>query len=332
MQNLANVEIGGFFDIVRQGQGNIKDKDIVKAVKKRFNAMWIVKWRLSCMNPSIEQTFNLVFQKVTPMITGDGSFKDVPIGVDPTQWPLDVDVEKTKQEAEQNPVYPGGTVKIYGNFCWGGDKGRAEAYFIPAGTQPDPNMSTPDIETAKKAQQSLIAQNMRGEAIDVNEGFAVFKVPDEDKVVEGQGDARVARVLIYDNVAKRTSGHDPQTILTLKAKGKPLNWLLIGGGGGLLVVIVLVAIVLMRGGGGGGRKRTQPPPQPVIAGGPGVPPYGGGYGGPPPGAPPGGYGGPPPGAPPGGYGGPPPGGGYGGGPGYGAAPGGAQPNPPRASL
>ena len=326
MQGLANAEISGFFDIVRQGQGATKNKAIVNAVKKRFNAMYIVKWRIACLNVSVEQSFNLQFVKVKPQIAGDATFKDVPIGVDPSQWPLDIDVARTKAEADANPVFPGGQIKIYGDFCWAGDKGRAEAYFVPAGTKPDPNMSQPDPAVVKQAMASLVQQGMKGEALEANEVSVTFKVPDEEKLLEGTGENMVARLIVYDNGAKRASGHDETSVLTLKAKSKPMNVLLIAAVvGGVVVVGLLVVVLLRGGGGGGGRKRTAaPPPAPVVAGGP-PPPYGGppgGYGGPPQG----GYGGPPQG---GGYGGPPQGGGYGGG--YGASPG-APPPDPRTAL
>ncbi len=302
MQDLSNPEIGGFFDIVFAGQGVEKSKTILSIVKGRFNQMWVVKWRLSCLASTPEQSFNLFFQNVTPTVLPDGSFKDVPLGVDPTTWPLDINVAQTKAEADANPVHPGGTFRVYGDFCWGGSKERAEAYFVPAGTRPDPNVNKTDPEVAKRAMQNLIAQNMRGGATEAGDTFVTFNVPDEDKLLDGQGDAMVARVVIYDNKAHRASGYDEKTVLTLKAGKKPFNLPIILGAAGLVVVILLLVVVLLRGGGGGGKKRSnQPPPAPVVAGGGG-------------GAPP--YGGSPPG--PGGY---PPAGGYGGGGGgYGAAP------------
>ena len=138
MQSLANPEIGGFFDIVRGGQGDGEGARRSSAsCEQRFNAMWIVKWRLRCINSSVEQTFNLVFENTNPIIAPDGTFKDVPIGVDPTQWPLDVDVAKTVK-AERRPTRSirAARSRVYGDFCWSGDKTRAEAYFIPAGTNP----------------------------------------------------------------------------------------------------------------------------------------------------------------------------------------------------
>jgi hypothetical protein len=313
MQALANPEVGGFFDIVREippSEIDARSKRILKAVRDRFDAMYVVKWRLGCLATEVAQSFDLEFTGTSPQIKGDASFQNVPIGVDPSQWPLSVDVAKTKAEAEANPVYPGGTFKVYGDFCWSGDKSRAEAYFIPTGTNPGFS-SASDVGSVKKAVQALISENMRGTAKDTNDAFAIFDVPDDQKLIDGVGDNAVAHVIILDNKAYRSSGRDAKSILTLKAKKPPLNMILVLGAVGAGVVILLLVIVLLRGGGGGGgRKQSGNAPAPVIAGNPGYPPPGGGYGAPPGG---GGYGGAPP--PGGGYGGPPQGGG-----GYGAAP------------
>jgi hypothetical protein len=304
MRDLANPQIGGFFDIVREGQGEAKGKAIINIVKTRFNGMYVAKWRLSCLAPAVDQTFDMEFTGTNPPIKGDDSFKDVPIGVDPTQWPLDIDTAKTQAEANANPIYPGGTMKIYGNFCWGSDNKRAEAYFVPAGTAADPSFSSTNLAQIQAARQKLIAEDLRGACSDGNSAFATFSVPAQDTMLDGAGDATVVHVLVADTGANRVSGHDAQTILTLKAQKAPMNLLLILGIAGGVIVILLLVIVLMRGGGGGGKKKSRggaPPPAPVVAGG---------YGGPPPGAQgPGGYGAPPPGQGPGGYGGPPQGGG-----------------------
>ncbi len=311
MQSLANVKIGGFYSVVRGGQGQARAPGIVGAVRKRFNSMYLVKWRLSCLNPTIEQSFALNFKNTTPQIIGDTTFKDVPIGIDPTQWPLDIDNEKTQAEANTTPVFPGGKMKVFGTFCWAGAKDRAEAYFIPAGSKPDPQLASGNADAIKNAVQSLVQQNMRGSALEVGDTFVTFQVPDEEKLLDGNGDNMVAHVIVYDNGARRLSGHDEKNILTVKAAKKPFPMLILIGAGGAVLVVGLLLIVIMRGGGGGGRgKRAgqHPPPAPIIAGGP-IPPYGGGGGyGPPPG---GGYGQPPP------YGGTPP---YGGGPPQGYAP------------
>lgn len=303
MRDLANPQIGGFFDIVRPGQGEAKGAAIINVVKTRFNGMYIAKWRLSCLAPAVNQTFDLEFTGTSPQIKGDQTFKDVPIGVDPSQWPLDIDVAKTQAEANANPVYPGGTMKIFGNFCWGSNNKQAEAYFLPADQPIDPNFSSTNLAQIQQARQKLIAEDMRGPCIDGNSAFAVFQVPDESNVVAGSGDSAVVRVLIADTGSNRVSAHDANTILSLKGTSKPFNVTLLVGIGLAVVVILLLVVLLFRGGGGGKKKKSgAPPPAPVVAGG--------GYGGPPPnyggGAPPGGgYGGAPP---PGGYGGPPQGG------------------------
>lgn len=293
MQALANPEIGGFFDVVKEGEGNAKGKTVVDLVRARFNAMWLVHWELSCINPSVTQTFNLVFENTKPVIAPDGTFKDVPLGIDPTQWPLDIDTKKTTDAANANPIYPGGQVTVYGNFCWGGNKTQAEAYFVPAGTKPPANANSRDPKLAQQAMQQLQQENMVGQAVQAADGYVTFTVPDDAKVLDGTGDNMVAHLVVYDNKAKRASSLDAKSVLTLKGTKKPLSLPLIGGIIGLAVVIILLVMVLLRGGGGGGKKRGgAPPPQ--------APPGPGGYGQPP------GYGAPPYGAPPG-----PPGGGYG---------------------
>jgi hypothetical protein len=251
MEDIATPEIGGFFDIVKAGQGVAKAATILSLVKQRFNQMWVVKWRLACLAPTVEQSFRLIVRNVVPAVQPDATFKDVPIGVDPTSWPLDINIAQTKAEADANPVHPGGTFRVYGDFCWGGEKNRAEAYFVPAGTNPNANVNRNDPEIAKKAMQNLIQQDMRGGAVESADQFVVLNVPDQDKILEGTGDNTVARVVIYDNKAKRASGVTAESVLSLKATKKPLNLPIILGAAGIVVVILLLVIVLLRGGGGG---------------------------------------------------------------------------------
>jgi hypothetical protein len=349
MLNLANPDIGGYFSVIR-GNATALGAQLVSSVRDRYNQMYLVRWRVSCVAPTVTQTFNLVFKDVNPMIAPDGSFKDVPMGIDPTAWPLDIDTAYTVQDAKRNPVYPGGNFKIYGHFCWGSTAQRAQVYFIPAGTQP-PAMASRDADAGRKVAQQLAAMGMVGEAVKATDGWVEFKAPDNAKIVLGKGEQAISRVVVYDNVARRLSGTTASTILSIKAsedKPLPILWLVAAAFGGVVILLLVVAIA--RGGGGKGKPGRPAPPPPAPPGPPG------GWGGPPPGGgppgggPPGGYGGPGPaaggfggapppgggfgGAPPGGgYGGPPPaGGGYGGGapPGYGAspamgAPGGAAP-------
>ncbi len=304
MQSLVDRETGGFYDVVQQGQGSTKGPIIVQRVRERFDAMYLVKWTVACLNPSLEQSFTLAFENTQPKVLPDATFKKVPLPVDPTKWPLAVDVEKTVKEAGANALHPGGKFKVFGQFCWGSDKGRAKAYFVPAGTKPDPKRTNSrDPKVVEQTIQQLKAQNMIGNAIDTSDAYAEFQVPDDERVLEGTGENMVARVILGDEKARRASAIDDKGVLTLKASKKPLDWLIIGAIAGGVLVIILLIVAVSRG---GGKKRGGGGPPP---GGP----YGGGGGGYPPG---------PPGYPPaGGYGGPggaPPG--YGGGPpGYGMA-------------
>jgi hypothetical protein len=266
MQNLANPDIGGFFSIVQPGQGS-RGANIVKAARTRFSKMHVVKWRVSCIAPTITQSFKLVFNNVNPPILGDNSFKDVPVGIDPSTWPLDVNAQYTKEAvAKAGGVYPGGRFRVYGDFCWGGETGRAEVYFLPAGQQAPADLAGADIEKAQRTQQQLIAQGMRGKALETGDSFAEFEAPDKDKLIHGSGAQGVAQVLVYDNKAHRTSGLTANTILELKATTAPLPILWILGGALALVVVALLLVVVLRG--RAPRRGGTPPAAPVMAGRP----------------------------------------------------------------
>jgi hypothetical protein len=283
MLNLANPQIGGFFSIMRAGQG-ARANAIVNSVRTRFSKMHIVKWRVSCVAPKINQTFSLAFNNVNPQILGDNSFKDVPIGIDPTTWPLDVNTKYTKDMAERKAVRPGEEFRVFGDFCWGGDKGRAEVYFLPAGQQLPTALASTDIEKAKRTQQQLIAMGMKGTTLEANDGYALFQAPKNDKILHGSGKQAVVRLIVFDNRAGRTSGVTADRIVELRGNTAPfpILWVL-GGLFGVVVILLLVVVILKSG----GKKRGTPPPAPVVAGA--MPGYGtphpGGYG-----APPAGYG------------------------------------------
>jgi hypothetical protein len=71
-------------------------------VRTRFSSMNVVKWKVSCIAPKITQSFKLVFNNVNPPILGDTTFEDVPIGIDPTTWPLDIDADRRMGAAFQD--------------------------------------------------------------------------------------------------------------------------------------------------------------------------------------------------------------------------------------
>lgn len=285
MQSLANPEIGGFFSVAGDGSA-ARAQQIVNAVRTRFSKMHIVKWRVSCIAPSVTQTFKLVFNNVTPPILGDATFKDVPVGIDPTTWPLDVNIQYTQDMAKrQDGVHPGGRFRVYGDFCWGGDKSRAEVYFLPAGQQLPTSLAGADIDQAKRTQQQLIAMGMKGTTIETSDTFGEFEAPDKDKILHGSGDQAVVRLVLFDNKAARTSGVTADSIVQLKGTTAPFPILWILGGLFALVVLALLVVVIVRS---GGKKRGgAPPAAPVMAGGyaaagpPGYAPPGGGYAPPP---------------------------------------------------
>lgn len=295
MENLANVEIGGLFSIVRDGQ-SARGERIAQAVRARFDKMWIVKWQVACVAPTITQTFKLFFKNTQPLIAPDASFSNVPVGIDPQAWPLDIDLERTEQWARKNPLYPGGTAKIFGNFCWGGNKQRAELYMIPRNQAVPATLQGGSLEDARNAQRTLIESGMRGTVLNAGDSFVEFELPEKTTFLTGKADKMTARLVVYDNVARRTSPVTADKILTLKASEAPLPYLLIGGiafGG---VVLLLLVVSIVRGGGGkrrGGGAAPPPPrpvpPPPAPMGGPmpgpyppmGGPPMGGPQQGPP---------------------------------------------------
>lgn len=254
MQNMANPEIGGFFSIVQDGQADHAAR-IVDTVRARFSHLIIARFRLSCVAPSTTQSFSLLFKDVN--ILGDGTFQNVPVGLDPGAWPLDVDAELTrKTAAEKGGVYPGGTVRVFGNFCWGGDVTRPEAYFIPPGESLPQDLSE-SADAAAQVQKRLIALDMRAIATQANSNFAEFRVPDADQILHGQGEHRVVRLVVVDSRLRRTSGVTESTVLTLKGGDRPVHYLpyALGGGGAVLLLLIL-GLYLRRG---TSRSLTIPP-------------------------------------------------------------------------
>ncbi len=284
MEGMANTEIGGFFTLVRDGQQG-RAANIVNTVRTRFNKMHIVKWRVACVAPTITQTFKLFFSNTNPPIAGDATFQNVPVGIDPTTWPLDIDRDATERAAKSDPIYPGGTLRIFGNFCWGGNAQRAEIYMVPKNQAAPATLQNGNIEDAKKAQRTLIEAGMRGKAVSAGDSVVEFELPKTEKFLVGAGDTMTARLIVYDNQARRTSAVTADKIVSLRARQAPLPYLLIGGATFGGVVLVLLVVSIARGGGGGRRRggAATPPPRPIVAGGPpgayAPPPPMGGMGG-----------------------------------------------------
>jgi hypothetical protein len=227
---------------------------------------------VSCISPTVGQTFSLIFKDMESPVTGDGTFKNVPVGIDPTTWPLDIDVDQTQAAAKKNKLYPGGTVKVFGNFCWGSDHKRAQLFLLPKGQSAPETLKGRTADEAKKAQNDLIASNLVGKATAATDSYVEFEIPDTTKFLRGTGKDLSAQMVVVDQRTKRTSAITADKIIELPAQKKPLNLLLIGGltcGG---VILILLIIQIFRGGGSRRRRGSSPAaPPPVVAPG-GYPP------------------------------------------------------------
>ncbi len=250
MQNLANPSIGGFFTILQDGQADHAGR-IVDAVRSRFAHLIIARFRLSCLAPSTTQSFSLLFKNSG--ILGDGTFNDVPIGFDPSEWPLHIDAELTRKTArEKGGVYPGGGVRVFGDFCWGTDASRPEAYFLPPGEALPQDLSE-NASAASQVQKRLASLDMRAPATQANSSFVEFVIPDVDQIVQGEGERSVVRLVVVDTKSRRTSGLTESTVLTVRGGERPVPpWKYAAAAGGGLLLLLLAALFFRRG-----SKRTN---------------------------------------------------------------------------
>ena len=242
MMNLANVELGGYFNVV-QAKSTVPVSYIVDAVRDRFNQMYLVQWRVPCVSYDPTQTFILNFQGTNPGIMGDNSFEAVPLGIDPAKWPLDVDRTKTADAAKKNPVYPGGKVTIYGTFCWGTNASRVQAYFLPPGTGPTPHGYDSKAENRRRTT-TITARKLDGRVLQVSPSTAEFEAPNKTDWIWGQGESAVARIVVYDTTTRRVSGLTATTVLTVKAiESTPFNWLWVALPMFALVLVLLPVVL-----------------------------------------------------------------------------------------
>ncbi len=247
MENLANPSIGGFFTALLDGQAE-HARRIVDTVRTRFADMIVARFTLSCLAPSTTQSFSLVFRNESEKIAGDNTFQDVPLGFDPKQWPLKLDVELTRDQARRGGgIYPGGTVKVFGDFCWGTDITRPEAYFIPPGESLPQELSA-EQDAANAVQKRLISLEMRAPAVQSNENFAEFRVPDLDRILHGEAERRLVRLVVVDTKMGRTSGLTESSVLTLKGAVRPFPmWHLVIAAFGALLTLLVLGMFLRRG-------------------------------------------------------------------------------------
>jgi hypothetical protein len=215
MQHLANPQLGGFFTVIRAGAGE-RASAVVNVVRTRFSKMHIVKWRVPCLSPRITQTFRLVFNGVSPAVIGDNSFKDVLIGTDPTAWPIDVHMKFTKDASVPTPVRPGRPFRVYGDFCWGGDQGRAEAYFLPSGYELPAALSSTDPKQSRLAEQQVLRAAIPATTVETTDVHALFRAPWTRRILHRVGDRTVVRLFLFDNRTQRMSGLGAHRLIELR--------------------------------------------------------------------------------------------------------------------
>ena len=278
MSNMATPEVGGYFDIIQDGETG-KGTKIAKVVRARFDNMHYVEAKASCLDTSGEQKFKLVFEDTKSKIVPD-TWDKVPIAFNFTKWLLDIDKKKTEEAASKDPLKPGESFQVFGDFCWGSNTGAAEAYFVTEADAAEVKKASADKtgKAAKALLQSLAAKGQKAETIAAAPLSAKFKVPSTASLFENKADSFSLNVVILDTKALRVSARDKSGLLVLKAQKAPINKLLIiGAVGGGVVLILLIAILARGGGGGGGRAKRRaggapPGPAPMPGQPPGPPP------------------------------------------------------------
>lgn len=213
MSNLCNPSLGGFFSIVQGGEGK-RAGQIHEAVTSRFSKMHLVSWRVPCLSPTIDQTLSLVFNYASLPIAGDGSFKEVDLGVDPTRWPLDVDRENTRRNAESQALAPGAELTILGEFCWGDDTKRGSALFLPASPEVTEALM-PGVRDLGERTKRLVALGIRAETLRSSDRYLRVKIPNQVTLVHNENGRPLLRALVYDHRTMRTSGALPAQLIEL---------------------------------------------------------------------------------------------------------------------
>jgi len=272
MSNIATTEVGGYFDIIQDGETG-KGNVVAKRVRSRFDNMYYVEAKAACLNTTGEQNFKLFFEDTKSKILPD-SWSKVAVGFNAAKWLLAVDKKKTEDAANKKPLQPGETFEVFGEFCWGDATGRAEAYFLTEADANDVKKATADKtgKAAKALLQNLSAKGQKAETVQVNAVSAKFKVPNTPSLFENKPDSFQLNVIILDNKALRVSARDQKGLLNLRGAKAPINKLLIVGAIGGGVVLILLIAILARSGGGGRAKRRKGGAPPTPGPMPGQPP------------------------------------------------------------
>lgn len=257
MKNMAVPNVGGAFYIVAN-DADARGRTIADLTHKRIDAMHVLEWKLPCLAASTSQSLKLLFTGEDKPILGDG-WANVPLAVDPRDWPLGVDNDASGRAADRRPAEPGGSISLFGSFCWGNDFSRAEVYLIPKGDKVPQGGN--DAE-ARKARDELTARGLRATPVRSGDNYVEVRLPDTDVFI---GDGK-ARLIVVDGQTGRSSGTKEGKLLSVKAQGKPTNFRSILEIIFAVLVLALLVGNLLRGGGAAGRRRASTLPAPVVAG------------------------------------------------------------------
>jgi hypothetical protein len=272
MQNLATPEVGGFFDIVQDGEA--KGAKIAKMIRQRFDDLTLLQVKANCLEPSGEQSFKMMFEGAEKKVLPD-QWSGITVAFDWTKWLLVVNKKTTEDAAAKKPLQPGESFSVFGDFC-SSDAGSYEGYFVTESDAVEVKKASSD-KTGKKAKdllQSLASKGQKAETVSAGPTEVKFKVPNTPSLFENKPDFFNMSFVLLDTKALRVSARDQKGVLNLKAAKPPINKLLIVSAIGGGVVLILLIAILARSGGGGGRgkrgRRGGAPPAPAPM--PGQPP------------------------------------------------------------
>jgi len=139
-----------------------------------------------------------------------------------------VNIQYTQDLAKsQGGVYPNGQFKVYGDFCWGGEKDRRRGLLPAVGSAGARGARGHGSGASQTRAAAADRDGMKGTALETSDTFVSFQAPDKDKILAGSGEQAVVRLVIYDNKAHRTSGVTSASIIQLKGTTQPLPLILI---------------------------------------------------------------------------------------------------------
>ena len=189
MQSLANPEIGGFFDIVKEGEGAAKGKTIIGLVRARFNAMWLIHWELSLHQPQRRADLQPRLREHEP---DDRARRHVQ-GRPARHRPDAVAARRRREEDDarpraQNPLYPGGHLQRVRQLLLGRRQVAGRGVLHPRRDearrereQPRPARRASRRCSSSRPRTCSARRSARGDT------YVTFTVPDDDKVLDGHG-------------------------------------------------------------------------------------------------------------------------------------------------